>query len=532
MTVRRFAWALPALFLACSSSSDEDPPPVPNPTVEKPRHKPQVFPPLLDAPTTREKTLVVKTTKQKDTDGPNPSATPEALDDYLNRGFGDLVDGPGEEYATRVIDDSTPPAPGPNAKRILRFVHLADTQLADDESPTRLGQFDSAGSTSSALRPQDAYLCHMANASVRTINALHAKDPIAFTLLGGDNADSAQSDEVGWILGILSGADDIECDSGNNDEIIDGPDNDGKDPFKAEGLKMPWKWVTGNHDVLVQGNLVVDDAQKAKALTADAFGGTRVYTDGKRGAVERGEGISIADPRRALLTRPELMAKVAANGDGHGIGEAEKASGMATYTFDAEGTSFRFLVVDTAHEKGGSEGVVRQAEVDRVIKPALDKAKADGKWVILSSHHAISSIGDGSGFGGVSGGIPDALTPEKWTELLVGYDNVLFFMVGHSHRHRVRKIEPAAGASGHPFWEVMTAAIADYPHQFRTIDLFDQDNGWIMMRATCVDFSVEGDPIAAEGRRRGVVDLTSGWLPREAGVEANDRNVELWIKKP
>ena len=105
---------------------------------------------------------------------------------------------------------------GPNAKRLLRFTHLADTQVADDESPTRLGQFDADKVTASALRPQDAYLCHMANATVRTINALHKKDPIAFTLLGGDNGDSVQTNEESWILGILSGSDDVECDSGDD----------------------------------------------------------------------------------------------------------------------------------------------------------------------------------------------------------------------------------------------------------------------------------------------------------------------------
>jgi hypothetical protein len=527
-TFRGLVCALPLFVFACSSSSDESPP-TPTP-VNKPRHKPTVFAPLADAVTTKDKTLVVKTARQKDTDGPNPSS-PTALDDYLKRGFGDQSDGPGEAYVTRAIDGSTPPAPGANAKRILRFAHLADTQLADDESPTRLGQFDSAGSTASALRPQDAYLCHMANASVRTINALHKKDPIAFTLLGGDNADSAQTNEIEWIMGILSGADDVECDSGNDDEIIDGPDNDGKDPFKAEGLLMPWKWVTGNHDVLIQGNFKVDESQNAKVLSADANGGTRFYEGGRKGAIERGEGLVIQDTKRALLTRTALMDKVAAHGDGHGIGAAEKSSGMATYTFDPEGTPFRIFVIDTAHENGGSEGVIRQPEVDRVIKPTLDKAKADGKWVILSSHHAVSSLSDGSGFGGISTGVPDALTPEKWTELLVQYDNIVFSMVGHSHRHRVKAITPA-GATGHAFWEVMTSAIADYPHQFRVVEIFDQDNGWIMMRATCVDFAIDGDAMAAEGRRRGVVDLVSGWLPRGNDVTAEDRNVELWIKKP
>ena len=72
---------------------------------------------------------------------------------------------------------------------------------------------------------------------------------------------------------------------------------------------------------------------------------------------------------------------------------------------------------------------------------------------------------------------------------------------------------------------------ADWPHQFRTIEIFDQDNGWLMMRATCADFSVEGDPVAAEGKRRGTTDFTTGWLPTEA-VTAKDENVELWIKKP
>ena len=513
------------LVAACSSSDDTNSGTTPTP-VDKPRHTPTAIPSVTDAPTTLEKTLVPKMAVQASTAGKNP-ALPDALADYLSRGFGDFTVGPGEPYTTRAIDGSTPPAAGANAKRILRFVHMADTQVADDESPTRLGQFDAEKVTASALRPQDAYLCHMANATVRTINALHKKDPIAFTLLGGDNGDSAQTNEENWILGILSGSDDVECDSGNDDEIEDGPDNDGKDPFKAEGLAMPWKWVTGNHDVLVQGNLVGDASQQEKVLGTDATGGTRFYEDGKKGAVERGEGVVVADAKRKLLARTDLMALVAGNKDGHGIGEAEKSSGMATYTFDADGTPFRFLVIDTAHTNGGSEGVITQGEVDRVIKPLLDKAKGDGKWVIMASHHAVTSLGDGTGLGGKLD--PTALTPDAWSAFVGGYPNVLFSMVGHSHRHRVRPIQPAGG---HAWWEVMTSAIADYPHQFRVIEIFDQDNGWIMMRATCVDFSHDGDPVAVEGKKRGIVDFTSGWLPTDSDIAGGDKNVEIWIPKP
>ena len=525
--LRRAGWGtlLLSLAAACSSSDDTGGGTTPTPPAKN-RHAPTVFTALSDAPTTVDKTLVPKTPRQASSAGKNP-ALPDALADYLGRGFGDVNDGPGEPYVTRVIDNSPAPAGGPNAKRLLRFLHLADTQIADDESPTRLGSFDGDGPTSSALRPHDAYLCHMANASVRTINALHKKDPIAFTLLGGDNTDSAQTNETNWILGILSGADDVECDSGDDDEIEDGPDNDGKDPFKAEGLAMPWKWVTGNHDVLVQGNLVGDPAQQEKVLGTDATGGTRFYDAGRKGAVERGEGVVVADAKRKLLSRTDLMGLVAGDKDGHGIGEAEKSSGVATYTFDADGTPFRFLVIDTAHPNGGSDGVINQGEIDRVIKPLLDKAQVDGKWVILASHHSVTSLGDGTGLGGKQD--PTALTPDAWSAFVGQYPNVLFSMVGHSHRHRVRAIEPAGG---HAWWEVMTAAIADYPHQFRVVEIFDQDNGWIMMRATAVDFSIDGDRIAADGRKRGVVDIISGWLPREGDTNPNDRNVEIWIKKP
>jgi len=522
----RGALALVGILIvaACSSSSSDTPSgPVNDAGPDAPpKYDPTKLPELASAPTTVDATLVPKTPRQDYTAGPNPGKEPDALSDYLSRGFGDLNSSPGLAYMTRVIDGSTPPPPGANAKRILRFATLADLQLADDESPTRLGLYDSSGSTSSALRPQDAELCRMANAAVRTINGLHRKDPIAFTLLGGDNADSAQNNELDWTLGILSGGK-VECDSGADDDLVPGPDNDGKDPFVSEGLAMPWKWVTGNHDVLVQGNLKVDEGNSAAVIDTVANGGTRNYANG--GKIDTGDFV-VKDPNRKLMSRNDMISKVAADKDGHGLGDKEKQSGRATYTFDVA-PNFRFLVMDTAHEAGGSEGVIRQSEIDRIIKPALDQAKTDGKWVVLASHHSVSSLTlDGGAFGFKE---PDSLTSDQWAAFVGQYPNVLFSMVGHSHRNRVTPITPSGG---HAWWEVMTAAIADFPHQFRVVDVWDQDNGWIMMRTAAVDFSVDGDPVAERGRKGGTVDLTSGWLPSDGTGQPEDRNVELWIKKP
>jgi 3',5'-cyclic AMP phosphodiesterase CpdA len=528
--VRRGAFAFVPLLLAVACSSSPDDPGAPA-TVKPQKYTPTALPPLASAVTTVDATFAPSGPRQAYSAGPNPAAAPADLKSYLDRGFGELAPAAGQPLTTRVMGSAaqgTPPAPpGPNAKRLLRFVHLADLQLSDDESPTRVGQLDAAGFTSAALRPQDAYICRMTNAAVRTINALHRKDPVAFTLMGGDNADSAQSNEVDWVLGILSGSASVECDSGDDDDPVPGPDNDGKDPFVAEGFAMPWKWVTGNHDVLVQGNVAVNEFNKSIALGDTASNGTRDYRPPFLGGIT--SDLVVADPKRVLLDRASLMTKVAADKDGHGLGAAEKASGRATYTFDAEGTPFRFLVLDTAHEKGGAEGVIKKADVDATIKPLLDKAKADGKWVILASHHAQSSLTAEGGALGVTE--PDAMLPDAWATFIGGYSNVVFSMVGHSHENRVRAVTPAA-VTGHAWWEVMTAAIADFPHQFRVVEIYDQDNGWMMMRASTVDFSVDGDPVAMEGRRRGVVDFTTGWNPSDGTGQSADRNVELWIEKP
>jgi len=170
--------------------------------------------------------------------------------------------------------------------------------------------------------------------------------------------------------------------------------------------------------------------------------------------------------------------------------------------------------------------VITQSYVDSTIKPLLDKAKADGKYVVLASHHSVASLSDGTGLGGTKQA--DALTQDEWTTVVGSYPNVLFSIVGHSHQHRVRYQAPTAG---HGWWEVMTSALADYPHQLRVIELWDDDNGWIRLRGVLADYATDGDPVAAEGKKLGVLDFTSGWCPSGIGAP-DDRNVELVIPKP
>ena len=237
-------------------------------------------------------------------------------------------------------------------------------------------------------------------------------------------------------------------------------------------------------------------------------------------------GLVVADEKRTMLLPSELLALIAADEDGHGVTSAQAASGKAQYTFDIPNTPLRFIVLDTAATTGGADGLIRQTDIDSFIKPALDQALAADKWVILASHHATSSLHDGSGFGGEK--VADAVLEGPWQEFVGGYPNVLFSLVGHSHEHRTKYI---TATTGHGWWEVMTSAIADYPHQVRVIEIWDQDNGWATLESTVVDFSAEGDPVTAEGRTFGIVDFVAGWIDDGRGEEA-ERNVELWIQTP
>ncbi|HEY1098425.1 MAG TPA: metallophosphoesterase, partial [Myxococcota bacterium] len=483
------------LPLACQpdrgDDDDDDDPHTPPVIVEGPIE----FAPLTSVFTAAEQTLVPVNAPLPQLE--NNPAEPEFQPGYLLSGLGDVEVGPGEPAAVRTIDLGPAPRRGPNPRRLARFVHLADSQLMDDESPTRTAIFDNVALTSGAMRPQDPDVCRMLHAVVRTVNALHRADPIDFVLLGGDNADNAQDNEVRWVMDILSGGE-VECDSGDDDDLVEGrfDGNDGKDPFISAGLAMPWKWVTGNHDVNVQGNFRLDAQRSAATVGTVAENGTRDYAFRRLGAVRQGDFV-VADERRRLLDGPSLIELVGDHGDGHGLKDADRSHGKAFYSFDV-GDDLTFVVLDTNALGGGASGQLSLADVERFVIPAFETARAQNRAVVIASHHALDSLTvDGGTFGTT---VDDALLPDEWRALLAQYPHVVMSMVAHTHRHRVVRQETAPGQA---FFEVMTSAIADYPHQFRIVEIWDDDNGSLRVEAIPVDFSVEDDDVAARGRALG-----------------------------
>ena len=126
-----------ASVLACSSSSAPSEPPAPPAPPKIVKAAPTPLASLADAVTTVDAMLVAKTPRQSYRDGPNPSATPEAIASYLERGFGELVAAAGQPYVTRIIDGGTPPAPGKSPKIGRRFSSPQSAPWAESTAKTR-----------------------------------------------------------------------------------------------------------------------------------------------------------------------------------------------------------------------------------------------------------------------------------------------------------------------------------------------------------------------------------------------------------
>lgn len=515
------ACAFSVLLAGCASPAVQEPTPssttAPTPTAPAPEVTPQR---RSLVPLTTEVSIVPVRARLKETEERNPNS-PEAVAELTAEGFGQWQYGPGIATAAMTLDDSPIPNKIASPRLITRFAHMADYQLTDDESLARTPTLDSPGATAGAYRVNEAYGCWTVEAAHRTVNEINETLPIDFVLLGGDNIDNAQENELDWVLRLLVGGE-VNCDSGADNDPVGGPNNDPKDPFIADGLKMPVYWMQGNHEVTLQGNAPILPPFVEASVGSESPGGARDYRyDG--GPIET-RGPFPKDEARRLIYPDEMLRKVSQVGTGFGIDAWSLARGKANYTI--EHGDLRFVIIDTTAETGGHQGIIRERDLNEWIIPTLDRARSDRKYVVLSSHHAASNITlDGGELGILQ---DDAVSPERWLEVIGSYDNIILNVVAHSHLHRLRRLETPQGRR---VFEVMTASLMDYPGQFRLIEIFAEGPDWFRVNATAVDFLDHGNELIQRARELMVLDFTSGFgLDGRAAL--GETNVELWIPRP
>ncbi|MCC6157782.1 MAG: hypothetical protein IT350_06985 [Deltaproteobacteria bacterium] len=226
-------------------------------------------------------------------------------DDAAPLGYS-LVEGPGEprEIRNDLGVEPTRDENGAEPLSMAYYLSMADFQLTDEESPTRLTFFDSnqivGGGFSAAYRPHEDVSPHLVNSLIRTANAIqsgYGRD-FDFAVVLGDLTDNAQHNEMALVIDVFdangittgvpgwarpdSGDLDIDPDTGRNrgernfgiqEEDGDGnsinafdrpglPNSNADFPTvglrRADGSQVPWLAVLGNHDVLNTGNFDPD----------------------------------------------------------------------------------------------------------------------------------------------------------------------------------------------------------------------------------------------------------------------------------
>lgn len=429
---------------------------------------------------------------------------------YMMQGLGQYAAGPGQAHLRRAELGDVEAAPS-TRRSLAWFGQYSDFQLADDESPQRWCSIDNAMFAGS-MRPQEALLPRAVSAMNGTFTRLaELSRSFDFGIITGDCADSAQRNELRWVIDIMDGQEGIETDSGEDNDPVPGPNNDPKDPFDAVAFPAPWLFVPGNHDTEIVGVAPVTDRSSALALGTLPQLGTRDYTQWYAPVTTRAVP---ADPERRPLDREEIIEELRNTPEfpgpvGHGYGatgDVDTSLG-ANYVYDAVPGLLRIVAVDTTDPSGGSVGMIRQPQVDGFLRPELDRALVDGVMVMLASHHSTEAMDRKTGESGPAD--PLAVEPETVRQLVASYSNVVAWLVGHTHANIIRAV-PGADAEHPGYWEIMTAALADWPGQARTIEVVDNGNGTLSIFTTLIDFD-EPSCFERRYRRLMLMDSLSKW---------------------
>jgi 3',5'-cyclic AMP phosphodiesterase CpdA len=449
-----------------------------------------------------------------------------------------LVDaGPGEPWVERddlgVGDAGAEPFDEPSSVALLW--QISDAQIMDEESPARLinGEFYEG----SAFRLQEPWAPLYVEAAIRTANRFSAGRPFDFALHTGDMIDNTQGNELAWYKALMDG-DEVDPDSGDDDDPIPGPGNDPHDPFLAEGVDpaVPWYAVIGNHDVLAQGN-----GPLVAWMLADPTGDTtstlskavvpicldapwyvdespvpdRCYLPAKSYYTS---STVVPDADRAFIARTDWVAAhfgTATSPDGHGYTETNAATGRGDYVVHGvvPGVPSALVVLDLV-DVSGQWGTI---EGDQLawLDAALAESEAANEIVIVASHYTSAGIDDGG-------------ERAAFLDVMHAHPNVVAHIAGHVHGNRITpQPAPAELPAENGYWEIETPGLVDWPQQMRFIEIVDNRDGTGSIYCTMVDYEIPDElPMLEGGRFYALFDVQRGGLPAGYG-HADDRNAIL-----
>lgn len=335
-----------------------------------------------------------------------------------------------------------------------------------------------------------------------------------------------------------------------------------------QALKTPWYVAFGNHDGYLRGTVPVGvGVNEASLLTSGRHHMNQqefIREFFETRSQPKGHGFHLADAARRADADPR--------NDGY-------------YAFTAGRGKFRMVVLNTIidgtdprlptdlvrNPMALSDGSVDAAQFAWLQKE-LKQAWAAKQLVMVFSHHPDLTFAE---FGMFAQAVPLDVTAAQVNAELASYPNVLAWVAGHTHLHRVRAfaVKPAAeglagsnGAISTPvacrqtglasdgksfcrgFWQIETASLIDFPQEQRLIEVFDNGNGTGTLRGPVLTHRYEKSRRLAEADDRCqfyVLDPESlQALSSDAGLNVvcsaeatrqgkpSDRNVELMFRMP
>ncbi len=447
------------------------------------------------------------------------------------RGYARIVSAPGETQTFRSELGGDPAALARGRGRVLlRLLHVTDTHVMDAGSPARSDWVEARATEKKwhpllhMARPHDLLANWGAAAFCAAINA-SAGDGTDAVIFTGDNTDNAQRNELDAFIALAGGgsfafpyegpqrsswADDSRSndplhltpsglwpfwlpDGGRPDRFhsefgfprVNGLLDAASAPLSTPGVGMAWLAALGNHDVMRQGTVfTTPEIERIAVGSWRALGGP--------------VGFDPADPLAAYLEEPTLFSngeprfQLTADSGRRAVSTAESvrtlaAAGAAPGARRVDdGTDFvhdtehvRIIVLDTNHPTGhyqGSVGLAQLAWLDDRLREAQDRP------VLVASHHGSVSLDN-------TYENPDPTDRRLAADLeaaLLRYGNVVAWIAGHRHVHRIRPLaNPATGLAG--LWEITTSSTIDWPCQIRAVEIVAGDDGSIGVHTEVLD---------------------------------------------
>jgi metallophosphoesterase (TIGR03768 family) len=523
---------------------------------------PAAYPIASDVVTTQQRTVLPDVVPT-----PGTKIYPYQLNLYSTNGYGTWTYGPGKATEKRVdlMPDDYSGAAGTNVASLLRFFTFTDVHITDEESPAGGVVAGFMGGMSSGYSGVMMLTTQVFDATVQTINALNRQKAFDFGLSLGDVANNSQVNELRWYIDTLDGKV-VSPDSGVKDDPIPGPGNDYQDAFTAAGLdeSIPWYQVIGNHDHFWMGTLPQDDYLR------QAYVGTAILNMGNpfrdpAGLASRGtytgalDGrtvngtiigagpvadfatpptIPAADPNRRPMTTPaewmSLFFTTTSKPVGHGFTQANLDGNFASYTFEPKsGVPIEIIALDDTQSAadcatgvgGCAHSYLDQQRYDWLVGE-LDKGQSEGRLMIIAMHEPIGVVPPPSA---MAWSATSAVTEAALIAKLHTYPNLLALVAGHRHVNNITAFpSPDSTRPELGFWQIETAALRDWPQQFRTIEVVRNSNGTVSILAANVDPAVKDGSLAALSRTYAVAAQQLFNNPVDPGLlPSGVANVEL-----